>query len=495
MINPINQTNNVKTSIFYINDFHGKSINMERTVTAANEFDAYNKNQKDVDTLKLSSGDIMIGEELPINQAAVMFQQFVGITASAVGNHEYDMQEKVSSILPQVNTNLLASNVKINPNNPWAKKIKPSIIEEKNGHRYGIIGTSPVDLHSRSKDGIIHREIKVDKIKDTVKDIQDEVNNLQKQGINKIILLSHLGYTLDKIVANQTQGIDVILGGHSHDLLFDVKEGKNLFYSKTGEPVIITQAGRDGKNFGILNLEFDKNGVIKKVQNNIGNTRSFKRNAPVKYIFDKIFGSKDVYGYINSAPAPLKKDLIEPNPHAYFITDCIKKDTDCDIAILPSSNIRGYFEHGKIDARILSDILPFKNKLYKMKYSEKDIVDGFKQAAKSFINTANKPGIFYASGIKYTVTTKGQIKSMTFVDKNGKEIPIDIDNPRPDKYYTTVINDYCAQGNDGFTNLNQPENIIEKLQLDGADCIKNVLKNQTEPITIQDDGRIKILDN
>ena len=130
-----------------------------------------------------------------------------------------------------------------------------------------------------------------------------------------------------------------------------------------------------------------------------------------------------------------------------------------------------------------------------MKYSEKDIVDGFKQAAKSFINTANKPGIFYASGIKYTVTTKGQIKSMTFVDKNGKEIPIDIDNPRPDKYYTTVINDYCAQGNDGFTNLNQPENIIEKLQLDGADCIKNVLKNQTEPITIQDDGRIKILDN
>lgn len=494
MINPINQSNNVKTSIFYINDYHGKSINMERTVTASNEFDAKNKNQKDVDTLKLSSGDIMIGEEYATNQIAVMFQRVLGISASAVGNHEYDMQEKVSTILPQVHMNLLASNVKISPNNPWAKKIKPSVIEERNGHKYGIIGTSPIDLEKRSKAGVIHNEIKVDKVKETVQDIQDEVNKLQAQGINKIILLSHLGYTLDKIVANQTQGIDVILGGHSHDLLFDVKEGENLFYSKTGEPVIITQAGRDGKNFGILNLEFDKNGVIKKVQNNIGLTRDFKRNTPIKYIFDKIFGVKETYGYIKSAPPPLKKDLTEPNPHAYFIADCIRKDLDCDIAILPSPNVRGYFEPGKVDTRTLVDILPFQNKLYKMKYSEKDIVDSFKLAAKSFTNVANKPGIFYASGIRYSVTPNGHITSMSFVDKDGKETPIDINNPRTDKYYITVLNDYCAQGNDGFKLLNQPENVLEKYPFDATKCVKDILKQSTEPIEIKDDGRISITD-
>ncbi len=494
MINPINQTNNnVKTSIFYINDYHGKSINMERTVTASNEFDARNKNKKDVDTLKLSSGDIMIGEEYATNQIAVMFQRVLGISASAVGNHEYDMQEKVSTILPQVHMNLLACNVKISPNNPWAKKIKSSVIEEKNGNKYGIIGTSPIDLEKRSKEGVIHKEIKVDKAKETVQDIQDEVNKLQSQGINKIILLSHLGYTLDKIVANQTQGIDVILGGHSHDLLFDVKEGENLFYSKTGEPVIITQAGRDGKNFGILNLEFDKNGVIKKVQNNLGLTRNFKRNAPVKYIFDKIFGVKETYGYIKSAPPPLKKDLIEPNPHAYFIADCIRKDLGCDIAILPSPNVRGYFESGKVDTRTLVDILPFQNKLYKMRYCEKDIVESFKQAAKSFTNIANKPGIFYASGIKYSVTQNGKITSMAYLDRNESEIPIDIDNPRTDKFYSVVLNDYCAQGNDGFTLLNQPHNIIEKYSFDASQCVKNILKQTNEPIEIKDDGRIQII--
>lgn len=495
MINPINRTDNIKTSIFYINDYHGKSINMERTVTAANAFDARNKDKKDVDTFKLSSGDIMIGEDFKTNQIAVMFQKAIGVFASAVGNHEYDLQDKAGMILPLVNYNLLACNVKINPQNHWSNKITPSIIEGKNGHKYGIIGTSPIDLFKRSKEGIIQRDIQVSHTKETVHDIQNEVKKLQQQGINKIILLSHLGYTMDKIIANQTQGIDVILGGHSHDLIKDVKEGKNLFYSKSGEPVIITQAGRDGKNFGILNLEFDSEGIIKKVQNNVAETKDFRRNAPIKYVFDKIFGTRETYGYIKSAPEPLKKDLIEPNPHAYFIADCMRKDLDCDIAILPSPNIRGFFEQGKIDSRILADILPFQNKLYKMNYSEKDIVDAIKLASKSFVNTANKPGIFYASGLKYTVTTNGHVKSISFVDKSGKETPIDIQNPRTDKYYTTVINDYCAQGNDGFKHLNQPENILQKYSFDATKCVKDTLLQTDDPVVISDDNRIQVIKN
>ncbi len=493
MINPINQQNSVKTSIFYINDYHGKSINMERTITASNAFDSRMKKQKDVDTFKLSSGDIMIGEDVKTNQLAVMFQKIIGVTSSAVGNHEYDMQDKIGAILPMIGYNLLAGNVKINSTNPWSKKIQPSVIEERNGNKYGIIGTSPIDLYKRSKVGIIQKDIKISDAKETIDDIQKEVDKLQKQGINKIILLSHLGYNFDKIIANQTQGIDVILGGHSHDLLFDIKEGKNLLYSKTGEPVIITQAGRDGKNFGILNLEFDPNGIIKKVQNNIGFTREFRRNAPVKYIFDKIFGVRETYGYIKSAPAALKHDLTEPNPHAYFITDCIRNDLDCDIAILPSPNIRGFFEPGKVDTRILVDILPFQNKLYKMKYSEKDLVDAFKLASKSFVNIANKPGIFYVSGLKYSVTTKGHLIAMSYIDKNGNETPIDIKNPRADKYYTTVLNDYCAEGNDGFTMFDKPENTIEKYPFDATKCVKDILLKTKEPVAIEDDGRIRII--
>ena len=287
---------------------------------------------------------------------------------------------------------------------------------------------------------------------------------------------------------------EFITSDEAQELIKDVKKGENLFYSKKGEPVILTQAGKDGKNFGILNLEFDNNGIIKKVQNNIGYTKDFRRNMAVQYIFDKLFGNNKVYGKINSAPAEPENYLISPNPHGYFIADCMKKDLDADIALIQSANIRGYFEKGNVDERIVSDILPFKNKLYRVRYSEKDIVDAIKYAAiNSYNSSAHKPGIFYASGLKYSVTDKGKVQSMSFVDKKGSEHSIDVSNPRTDKFYTTIINDYCAQGNDNFTMLNKPQNILEKYSFDSGRCVENILAEIKEGVAIKDDGRINII--
>ncbi len=493
MISPVS-TGNIKTSIFYINDYHGKSLNMERTMSASNTFDFRNKDKKDTDVLKLSSGDIMVGEDVTINRASILFQNFIGIKASAVGNHEHDLQNNQEKVLPYVKFNMLSNNVKVNPRNPWSSVLKSSVVEEVNGHKYGIIGSTPVDLFTRTKNGSLHRDFTVDSAEETVKDIQSEIDKLKAQGVDKIILLSHLGNTFEKIIATQTSGLDVILGGHSHDLIKDVKEGENLLYNKDGEPVIITQAGKDGKNFGILNLEFDQNGIIKKVQNNIGYTKDFHRNMPLEYIFNKLFKNNKIYGEIKSAPPEPKDLLITPNPHGYFITDCMRKDLDCDIALIQSANMRGYFEKGEVDDRILNDILPFKNELYIMKYSEKDIVDALKFACEnSYKSHSHKPGMFYASGLKYTISDKGQLISLTFVDKNGKETPVNIENPRYDKFYTTAINDYCAQGNDKFKMLDKPEQIIKKTGIDSAVCVANVLKTMKEPAQIVDDGRITIV--
>lgn len=117
----------------------------------------------------------------------------------------------------------------------------------------------------------------VEDLDNTIEDIQEQVQELKEQGVNKIFLLSHMGNQTDKIVAQKTQGIDVIIGGHTHELIKDVKEGENLLYSLTGEPVVITEAGKNGNYFGRLNLTFDKDGVITKIQNNLGETRLFQK--------------------------------------------------------------------------------------------------------------------------------------------------------------------------------------------------------------------------
>jgi len=486
---------NTRTSIFYINDFHGKAMNMERTITASNAFDTFTP-AKPTDKLKFSSGDTMLGEAIPINRVAMKFLKYAGIMASAVGNHECDMKsEDFKKEVKNLPSKLLACNVKKAPDSDVIKKFEKSYVQEVNGTKYGVIGTIPSDLTSRIKYGKVFQEQDVEpaKLDETIQYIQKEVDKFKAQGINKIILLSHSGYEYDTEIAKRTNGIDVILGGHSHTLLKDIKEGVNLFYSTSGEPVVITQAGRDGKNFGILNLEFDKNGVIKKAQNNVGLTRNFSRNAVVRKIFDDILGKPEILGTIRTAPPILQNDLIEPNPLGYYGIDAVRELTGADIAFVNAANIRGSVETGKIDTAGIEEVSPFKNKFVKINYTEKEIVDALKFCAKSFVNDGNKPGIMYASGLKYTVNTSGKILNIIYVDKNGKESKIDVNNPREDKIYSVAINDYHSSGNDGLDMLNKYDKATDKYDWDINYAIQEKIKNSDQPIDIVDDGRIQIV--
>lgn len=482
---------NDKTSIFYINDFHGKSINVERTITASQAFDR--QISPNTDILKLSSGDIQLGEPVDPNRVMVEAQNIMGIMATAMGNHEYDTPDHIKELIPHMGYKLLACNINVNPENPLYDKVQKSYIQEVNGTKYGIIGVTPVDLFSRIKHGKIFDELQVDNIDSTIKDVQQEVDNLKKQGVNRIILLSHVGFGYDQRIARETDGIDIILGGHSHELIPDIKYGVNLFNSKSGEPVVITQAGRDGRYFGVLNIDWDRNGLIKKIQNNVTSTRTFNRNPIVRAWFENIVGKPHVVGVINSAPPPLAHDSIEPSGHANFMCDCIKEELDTDIVLFGSATIRGYFEPGKLDTRWLEDISPFKNKMVIANYSEKEIVDALKVSAASMVSINNKPGIVHVAGLKYAISKGGELVSASYIDKSGKETPIDIKNPRTDKFYKTALTDYYCQGHDGFSMLKKYDQ-AQKFDFDVTKCIENYFKRHTEPVDIKDDGRIKIVD-
>ena len=492
----VNTKKPVRTSIFYVNDFHGKAINMERAVTASNAFDRFTF-QKPTDKLKLASGDIMLGEDIGVNRVAMQFLKFIGVTATAVGNHECDMKsEDFFSEITGMPATLLACNIKNPQDSKLSKYVQKSCVQEINGTKYGLIGTIPSDLISRIKYGKVLQDqnIQPANIDETIKYVQDEVDKLKSQGVDKIILLSHSGYGYDIKIAKNTNGIDVILGGHSHNLLNGIQKDINLFYSKSGEPVIITQAGRDGKNFGILNLEFDKNGVITKAQNNIGTTRDFSRNAIARYIFEKIKGKPEIIGEIRTAPPALKNDLTEPNPLAYYGADALRELTGADIALIGAANMRGYVEKGKIDTSVIEEISPFKNKIVKINYTEKEIVDAIKYSAKSIKSRNNKPGIMYVSGLKYTMTKEGDVTSLSYIDKQGKECPIDINNPRTDKIYSTAINDYFSSNNDGYDMLNKYFEATERYSWDLNYAIEQKIRAAKEPIDIVDDGRIIITD-
>jgi len=498
MINSVTQVpKTTNTSIFYINDLHGQTSSMERITSASIAFDEFTTTQK-TDKLKLAGGDILLGENPKVNEAADKFLSVNKFMASAVGNHELDTSPEVASeITKNSKYKLLGLNAEIRPDSKLNERIIKSYIQEENGTKYGIIGLMPFDLYTRIKHkDKFTQDIEIQKFDEAIKSLQAEVDRFKALGVDKVILLSHTGYSNDKKIAQSVEGLDVIIGGHSHDLIEGIKEGKNLFYSKeTGEPTIITQAGQDGSQFGVLNLEFNDKGVITKAQNNITKTRTFNKNLAIKYVFDKIFGPSEKAGSVASAEPPPEKQLVNENPHASFIADAIRSEMNADIALVNSANLRGSFEPGEVYARDISGITPFKNKMLIIKVSEQELVDAIKYSGMSMKTPDNKPGLFQVSGLKYTMNRNGDLLDMKFIEKDGKENPINIQSPNPFKTYSLALDDYCAKGKERFAMLNKYDSLeTQKFDFDKDKVTADYIKKLNKPIDIKPDGRIKIVD-
>lgn len=495
------------TSWFYVNDVHGKMTNMERIYNMTKEFDAtpaakiapafWNKNTGDVSKFKVASGDIILGANYIHNQVANKFLDWSGFIASALGNHELDVVEpgNLAKLLSDSKYKMLAANVEIKEGSPLVGKIQKSMVVEKDGEKYGLIGIAPEDMLERVKMNNTLKDFSVKNDDETIKIVQDEVNKLQAQGINKIIVLSHEGTKKDQRLAQETSGIDLIFGAHTHDLIEGLQEGVNLFTSKSGEPVILTQAGKDGENVGILNVDFDENGVVKKAQNNVIKTKNYNRPLFVKDSVEDIIGKPEIIGKVKAAVAPPEQRLIENNPHGNLIADAMKNELGTDIAILNAGNIRGNFSEGTVDSRLISDITPFEDKMWIIGLSEKQIVDAINVGLKSLTKSSNKPGILLVSGLKYKANKQGELLDLEFIDKNNQVHKIDVKNPDPNKKYTVAADDFFATGGDGYLESNKnPDFVLQKFDMDKNKLACDYIKKMDQPMEIKDDHRIEIME-
>ena len=482
------------TSIFYINDVHGQTGKMESLATAAQSFDTFVRQNSNVDGLKLAAGDVLIGEDAAINKAATSFLNLIGLHAISPGNHEFDIiAEKLGHIVENAKFKLLGANINFHKNMPLQNKFIRSYVQNINNQQYGIIGIQPLDLVEAMRLPECVDGITVDTPNKTLIEIQDEVNKFKKAGINKIILLSHSGYEFEKQIAQRVNGVDVIIGGHTHELFKDIKQGQNLFYSPEGEPVIITQAGKDGKHFGVLNLEFDSSGRIIRAQNNIGNSKDYSRNLTMKMLNNMILGSSEVVGTLKSSQeAP--ETLACENPYANFTTDAMRNELNTDLALLQGGNMRGGLAPGKITARDLQSITPFRNRMVKYKLSEEKLVEALKWGAQSLKVGDGKPGYLQVSGMRYTVTKDGKRIDAVVIGKNGEKRIIDVNNPDKNKFYTVALDDFCAT-NVLYPSLRQPkENFIEYYNFDKDKLMVDYVKRMNgKPFEIKADGRIKIV--
>jgi 5'-nucleotidase / UDP-sugar diphosphatase len=182
-----------------------------------------------MDSIKLHAGDAITGTiffTLYNGLSDASFMNSVCFDAYELGNHEFDGGDAGLALfldfLDANDTNpercpktpVLAANVVPGPNSPLVGRLLPYKIFTYELTKVGVIGIA------------IRNKTLFSSFPDPETDVLDEVTvatvqiaALKQQGVDIIILLTHVGVDNDMTILAQLPGVDVVVGGDTHTFM------------------------------------------------------------------------------------------------------------------------------------------------------------------------------------------------------------------------------------------------------------------------------------
>ena len=213
--------------------------------------------QQDPDLLLFDSGDFSQGSayySMFEGDVEVGLMNKMRYDAVTIGNHEFDFGlDNMIRIFKMCEFPIVCSNYDF-ADTELKDIVKPYIIIKRKGIKIGVFGLCP------KLDGLVFTKNYGPLLYlDPIAKAQEMVNLLKnKKKCDYVICLSHLGWAKgdmsDERVIEGTQGIDLVLGGHSHTYM------ENLEYvsDQRGRAVPVDQNGKHGAFIGKLQLTFNK---------------------------------------------------------------------------------------------------------------------------------------------------------------------------------------------------------------------------------------------
>ncbi|MEM1376655.1 MAG: 5'-nucleotidase C-terminal domain-containing protein [Pseudomonadota bacterium] len=389
--------------------------------------------------------------------AAVEFMNGMGFDAMAVGNHEFDDgPEALKAFIDKATFPVISGNTLAGASSPLAEDLEPYVIKEVGGEQVAILSVLATDTAETSSPGdtiLIIEETRY---------LQDTVNELKEQGINKIILLSHVGLPRDREIAAAVDGIDVIVGGHSHTLLSNFRDGASDSYpvivqNPSGQDVPIVQAYAYSKYLGELKVTFDDDGNVIRA---VGEPHLL--NASVTA--DEAFAAR-----VAELAGPIEELKARPVGEAAaaidgdrstcragecqmgnLVSDAMLdrvRDQGIQVAIQNGGGLRASIDAGQITMGEVLTVLPFQNTLATFQLSGADIVAALENGVSRLEDGAGR--FAQVSGLTYMFDAEAEagsrVSGVMVVDADGTASPIDMDAT-----YGVVSNNFMRKGGDGY---------------------------------------------
>ena len=210
--------------------------------------------------LLLDAGDIFQGTpyfNFYKGEPELKAMSSMGYEATTIGNHDFDagLENLATQLTNHAKFPMLVSNYDFT-GTPMEYKHEPYKIFKKGKIKIGVFGLGvemaglvPENLSAGTK--YLDPVVKGNEIASILK---------KEKNCDLIICLSHLGYQYsdnkvsDKRLANETENIDLIIGGHTHTFF----DNPVVYKNKNGDDVIVNQVGFAGIILGRLDFEFSK---------------------------------------------------------------------------------------------------------------------------------------------------------------------------------------------------------------------------------------------
>ena len=178
----------------------------------------------------------------------------LGYEVVTLGNHEFDNGlDELARRLKNARYTTVCANYDFT-DTPLRDIVKPYVIIERGGLKIGIFGIT-TDL----KTLVAKQNIKGMVYKDAYQVTDATALKLRNElGCDLVIALTHIGYSgypdqlSDINLAQKTENVDIIIGGHSHTFL----KSEKIYKNRAGKDVVIVQAGAQGEYVGQLEIEY-----------------------------------------------------------------------------------------------------------------------------------------------------------------------------------------------------------------------------------------------
>lgn len=386
-------------------------------------------------------GDTMIAD---LTQGRALIRAFNHLRYDALtfGNHEPDFGvAALRKRMEEAEFPFVAANLQSKAGDvPFCP---PYVIKKVGGVSVGILGLTydktPWTTAPKNVDELVFLE--------PVAAIERYLPKMRNDGADVAVVLSHLGLSGDKQLAKSVQGIDVIVGGHSHNRMERAEQVGGT---------LIVQAGAHGSDLGRLDLTVQggritshRHSLVVLDHKNVLPDEATEALvatllSPHEAALNEEVGTASewlVRAQTIAGQEARRRD--EESPVDSLFADIIRQELKADIAFLPGVGYGVAIPPGRITAAQIRQLVPHEGKLVTMRLSGSQVRDILEQAVENVFAVDPKAkvgGMIQVAGLRFRYDSSREMgRRVTHVELTGDKWMIEHD-------YVIATNSMLAKG-------------------------------------------------